>query len=324
MIPGARRAALAALTSLALGVAGLGATPADTASATPAGAATAVTAVTAVAAAAPSPAPAVTARAGGLPGGGRKVFGRDRFLVAYYGTANTATLGVLGESDPDTMHGRLRRAARPFKRPGERLQPVFELIVTVADASPGADGDYNHDILHSLVQRYIDAAHRNGALLVLDVQPGRSDFLTVAKRWEWALQDPWVGLALDPEWRVGPDQVPAQVIGSVSAAEVNAVSGWLDGLTEDGRLPEKVFMVHQFSEGMVRGVKRVEQRGRLAEVLHVDGFGTPAQKRATYARLARPRQFEMGFKLFYDEDSPRLRAGAVRRLRPAVSFVSFQ
>ena len=314
MIPGARRAALAALTTLALAVAGLGATTAGTASAAPSGAA----------AAAPTSPQVAGARTGGLPGGGRKVFGRDRFLVAYYGTANTATLGVLGESDPDTMHGRLLRAARPFKRADDRLQPVYELVVTVADASPGADGDYNHDILHSLVQRYIDAAHRNGALLVLDIQPGRSDFLTVAKRWEWALRDPWVGLALDPEWRVGPDLVPAQVIGSVSAAEVDAVSGWLDGLVRAGRLPEKVFVVHQFSEGMVRGIKRVERRAGLAEVLHVDGFGTPAQKLATYARLARPRQFEMGFKLFYDEDSPRMRAGAVRRIKPAVSFVSFQ
>lgn len=266
----------------------------------------------------------VSTAAPALPGGGTRVFGRQRFLVAYYGTAGTGALGVLGENDPDTMHERLQNAAGPFADGGVRVQPVYELIVTVADAIPGPDGDYSHDILHSRVQEYIDAAQRNKALLVLDLQPGRSDFLTVAKRWEWALEHPWVGLALDPEWRMDGTQVPGQVIGSVHAREVNKVSAWLDGFVADRGLPEKVLMVHQFRESMVGRIRKVKDRDHLAEVQHVDGFGTPAQKRATYAAVARPSQFTMGFKLFYDEDTPRMRAGAVRRLRPAVRFVSFQ
>jgi hypothetical protein len=259
-----------------------------------------------------------------LPGGGRKVFGRNRFLVAYYGTAATGALGVLGETDPDTMHTRLKQAARPFKRKRERIQPVYELIATVADPIPGADGDYNHDVLHSRVQEYIDAAQRNKALLVLDLQPGRSDFATVAKRWEWALQHPWVGLALDPEWRMGPDQVPGQAIGSVRAKEVNGVSQWLDDLTASAGLPQKLFLVHQFQPAMIGRINKVADRRNLAEVQHVDGFGSPAQKQSTYATVARPQQFTMGFKVFYDEDVPRMRAGAVRRALPDVRFVSFQ
>src|SRR3712207_6875689 len=35
---------------------------------------------------------------------------------------------------------------------------------------------------------------------------------------------------------------------------------------------------------------------------HVDGFGTRSEKDATYARVRRPRQFHLGYKLFYDED----------------------
>ena len=81
-----------------------------------------------------------------LPGGGTRVFGRGRFLVAYYGTAGTAALGVLGEAAPDEMHRRLRRAARPFVLEGERIQTVYELIVTVADPIAGPDGDFSHDI----------------------------------------------------------------------------------------------------------------------------------------------------------------------------------
>lgn len=259
-----------------------------------------------------------------LPGGGTRVFGRDRFLVAYYGTAETGALGVLGETEPDEMHRRVLRAARPFRYEGNRVQVVYELIVTIADRAPGPDRDFSHDIARASVQRYIDAADRHDALLLLDLQPGRTDFLTVAKRWAWALRHPWVGLALDPEWRMGPRQVPAGVIGGVRAAEVNRVSGWLDRLTRRERLPEKLFVLHQFRLAMVDGLERVRDRRRLAMVQHADGFGTRREKLATYRLIARPRQFTMGMKLFYDEDVRRFTAADVRRIRPAVRFVSYQ
>jgi hypothetical protein len=259
-----------------------------------------------------------------LPGGGTRVFGHRRFLVAYYGTAGTAVLGVLGEAPPDEIDRRLRRAARPFRLDGERIQPVYELIVTVADAHPGPDGDFSHDIPTDRVREYVKAAHRHRTLVVLDLQPGRSDFLTVAERWAWALKDPWVGLALDPEWRMGPRQVPGRVIGSVPAAEVNQVSKWLADLVAHERLPEKPFLLHQFRASMIREIERVKQREGLAMVQHVDGFGTRAQKLATYHAIARPGQFAMGFKLFYDEDVNRFRPADVRKIRPAVRFVSYQ
>ena len=43
-----------------------------------------------------------------------------------------------------------------------------------------------------------------------------------------------------------------------------------------------------------------------------------------YHAVARPRQFRMGFKLFYDEDVRRMKARDVRAIRPKVRFVSFQ
>jgi hypothetical protein len=279
-------------------------------------------------AAGPVPASASTAEraVSWLPGGGQTVFGKQRFLTAYYGTAGTGSLGVLGETDPDRAFQRISRAGGRFLRGKERLLPVYELIVTVADGEdhPGTDGDHAHDVLHSRVQSYIDAAHRNGALLVLDLQPGRSDFLTVAKRWEWALQDPWVGLALDPEWRVGPAEFPGQTIGSVSAREINRTAGWLARLTRDHGLPEKLFVIHQFTHGMVPDIRKVRHREGLAMVQHIDGFGNPADKMMTYHGVAVPRKFTMGFKIFYDEDVPRMRAGQVRRSLPDVRFVSFQ
>lgn len=259
-----------------------------------------------------------------LPGGRDGVFDGNRFLVAYYGTAGTPSLGVLGETAPEEAEAAVRRAARPFRRSGQPVQPVYELIVTVADAQPGPDGDYSHDIDRADVQRYIDAAHAHGVLLLLDLQPGRSDFLSVAKRWEWALRDPYVGLALDPEWRMGPREVPARTIGRVRAREVNLTSGWLAGLVKRERLPEKLLVLHQFRTDMLPDVERVKARPGLAAVQHVDGFGTRGQKLATYDAVARPRQFTMGMKLFYDEDVRRMGPAAVHAIRPRVRFVSFQ
>lgn len=258
-----------------------------------------------------------------LPLGGRSIY-PGHVLVAYYGTAGTGALGVLGEDTPDRITERLRRAARPFGADGRTVQIVYELIVTVADPHPGADGDYSHDIDPEHVRRYIRAAHRNDALLVLDLQPGRTDFLTVAKRWRWALRDRWVGLALDPEWRMAPGQVPAQTVGQVGAREINRVSKWLNDLAVRRDHPEKVFVVHQFRSDMVIGIDRVRDRKRLAMVQHVDGFGTQRQKLATYHAVAEPDRFRMGFKLFYDEDSGLMTPERVSRIRPRVRFVSYQ
>lgn len=266
------------------------------------------------------PAPVIKA----LPHGATSIFGDGRFLVAYYGTAETGALGVLGETPPDVMQRRVHRAAAPFVRRHQPVQVVYELIVTIADRHAGPDGDFSHDIPRREVQKYIDAAHKREALLLLDVQPGRANFLDAAKRWAWALKDPYVGLAVDPEWRMGRHGVPGTRIGSVDASEVNRVSGWLRDLVARNALPQKLFVLHQFRTDMIDHIGQIEPRRGLVMVQHVDGFGTPGQKRDTFHAVARPRQFLMGFKLFYDEDVHRMSAGDVRRIRPRVRFVSFQ
>lgn len=252
------------------------------------------------------------------------MFAGRRTLVAYYGTAGTGALGVLGEARPDQIMERLTRAARAFERPGRPVQVVYELIVTIADATPGPDGDFNHDIARSEVERYVRAAHRHDALLLLDVQPGRASFVDVAKRWTWALRDPRVGLALDPEWRMTRTEVPGRVIGRVDAAEVNEVSLWLANLTRRERLPQKLFVLHQFRTSMIERIHRIAVRKHLAMVQHVDGFGTGEQKLATYRTVLRPDRFHPGFKLFYDEDVRLMTPARVLAIRPRVRFVSYQ
>ncbi|MFI5935298.1 hypothetical protein [Actinoplanes sp. NPDC051494] len=272
---------------------------------------------------APAPEPSTPAApAQELPQGGTTIFPTYR-VVAYYGTPGSGTLGVLGEGGADAMLPRLRAAAKPFA--GDRkVQPAYELIASVAQASPGEDGDYSRMISMDKIQRYVDQARRNKVLVILDLQPGRGDFLAQAEQLERFLVQPHVGLALDPEWRMPKGKVPGRTIGTVGAAEVDRVSDYVSGLVERHNLPEKLFVLHQFRTSMLPDIAKIQQRPGLAMVQHVDGFGTRSEKDATWERLRRPQQFHLGYKLFYDEDIKRYSAADLLRFKDVPELVSFQ
>jgi hypothetical protein len=250
---------------------------------------------------------------------------RGRLLVAYYGTAGTGAMGVLGSAPiPDVTH-QLRQAARGFaEASGRKVQIVYELIATIADGSPGSDGSYSHDIPRADVQAFLTAARRNHALVVLDLQPGRSDFLTVAKRYAWALKQPNVGMALDPEWRMHGDDVPGQEIGWVGADEVNATAKYVASIARQYRLPQKLFLLHQFVPKSLDQIQDITPEKGLAMVQHVDGYGAEADKLATFHNVARPKQFILGFKLFYQEDVGLMSPSRVVAAVPDVRFISYQ
>jgi hypothetical protein len=270
----------------------------------------------------PTP-PASPSGAPELPLGGRTIFPGHR-VVAFYGTAGYAGLGVLGEADPDSIVPRLRAAAAGFATPDRKLQIAFELIVTVAQRRPGADGAYSKMIDQALIRQYVDAARRHGALLVLDVQPGRADFLTQVKRLRPFLSEPHVGLALDPEWRMAPGQIPGKVTGAVGAAEINAVAAYLSGIVTERNLPQKLLLLHQFKAAMIPDIAAVAPQRGLAIVHHLDGFGTRGEKAATFNRLYRPGRFHLGYKLFYDEDVGIYTPAEVLAFQHVPDYVSYQ
>ncbi len=248
-----------------------------------------------------------------------------KLLVAYYGTAGTGSLGVLGDGSIPDVTARLRAAAAPFAAAsGKKVQIVYELIATVADRYPGPDGSYSHDLPRSEVEAYLAAARRNHALLVLDLQPGRDTFPAVAKRYAWALKEPDVGVALDPEWRMGPTEIPGHVFGSVSAAEVNETADYVAGIARANRLPQKVFIIHQFTPSMVSHISRIHPVKGLAMVQHIDGWGGRSDKLATYHSVARPQQFVIGFKLFYRQDQDMFSPRELLHAVPRTQFISYQ
>lgn len=270
----------------------------------------------------PSPAPPPPPE---LPRGGRTIFPAN-FVVMHYGTAGTGALGVLGEGTPEQAAVRLEAAAAPFGvASGRPVLPAFEFITTVASDKPDDDGDYSVAVDPSLVQKYYDVARANKMLFVMDFQPGRADFLDQVKRYESFLRQPDVGIALDPEWKLTPTQRPNRQVGTTTAAPVNAVSDYLARLVAENNLPEKLFIVHQFQKRQIPDRAAIVDRPGLATVLHVDGFGTQADKFATYAVLASTTgQFVNGFKLFLDEDTDLLTPAEVVAMRPMPELVSYQ
>ncbi|MGH8925041.1 MAG: hypothetical protein ACRDWA_10450, partial [Acidimicrobiia bacterium] len=158
-----------------------------------------------------------------LPGGGLTMF-PGRRLVALYGNPTTSALGVLGEQGPEEAVARATEIAKGYEADGTPILLAFEIIATVASAGATADGNYSEEMGLDILRPWIEVAAAQGAYVILDLQPGRTDFLTQAKFYEELLRLPHVGLALDPEWRLEPDQVHLRQIGSVAAAEVNLVS----------------------------------------------------------------------------------------------------
>jgi hypothetical protein len=259
-----------------------------------------------------------------LPGGGRRLI-PDYRVVAYYGAPQDEELGALGIGTPDRAARRLKRQARPYARKTRPVMPALELITVLAHAAPGEDGMYRARQTDAVIRRYLRAARRHDALLILDIQPGRADFFTEATRLRKWLKEPDVGLALDPEWRVGPDELPGRVIGRVSSREVNATSAWLDQLTRRHDLPEKLFVIHQFTDEMIDEAN-LKPRENLAMVLNVDGFGGQEIKKSKYAAFAKttPETMHPGYKLFYREDTDLMTPAQVMRMRPRPDLVVYE
>ncbi|MGY2899783.1 ABC-type sugar transport system substrate-binding protein [Curtobacterium sp. PvP017] len=262
-----------------------------------------------------------------LRNGGQRPFDGHRY-VALYGAPGSPALGVLGEQGPEATVRRAEQVAKPYRAESDELvTPAMEVIATVAAGDAGADGDYSTELPVSTLEPYVDAAHDADMPVIIDLQPGRSDFLSQAKKYESLLQKPGVWLALDPEWRLTKDQVPLQQIGSVSASEVNEVSSWLAALVRKEGLPPKALVLHQFRLSMIQDRSALETHPELDMLVHVDGQGSQPDKQATWKALHQgaPEGLHWGWKNFYDEDTPMLTPGqTMSEVSPTPSLVTYQ
>lgn len=262
-----------------------------------------------------------------LPGGGQVLF-PGRRMVALYGTPGTSALGLLGEQDLPGSIARAQGMAAEYQAlTSDVVVPAFEIIVTIASAGAGDDGNYSNELPVESFVPWIEAARDAGVYVVLDLQPGRTDFVTQAKLYEQLLLYPNVGLALDPEWRLLPHQVHLKQIGSVHIDEVNAVGDYLAALTRDNALPQKLFVLHQFSHRMIQSRELLDTSHReLAVMIHVDGQGSQPAKAGTWTslRAGTPPGIAWGWKNFIDEDVPMLTPQQTYQVQPVPELVTYQ
>jgi hypothetical protein len=250
-----------------------------------------------------------------------------RRIVAFYGHPVAASMGVLGNPDREAMLAGLRHQAAQYAAadPSRPVMPALELVAIIAHRNPGSDAAYRTRAASDLLDTWAAFAAREDALLILDVQPGRSPCAE-----EIAALRPWlrlshVHLALDPEWAMGEDGVPGAGEGCLTASQIQAAQEFLADLVTTEGLPPKLLIVHQFKQSMIVDKASLRPVPGVQLVIDVDGHGDPRIKSEIYQALLHGQRVGFaGIKLFYRQDEPMLTPEQVLTLTPPPDLVVYQ
>lgn len=262
-----------------------------------------------------------------LPRGGRALFPRYR-LAGWCGAPSARTLGELGLGNLDTKADEMVAAVAPYAD-GRTVLPVLELIAVVVQGSPGRSGLWRSRQPDAVVDSWLQAARDHKALLLLNIQPGRSTFMAEVKAYGEYLREPDVGIALDPEWAMGPGQVPGHAYGHTDGETIDDVAAYLSSIVTANALPEKALVYHQVARSVVRRPAAINSHDGVQIIRSVDGIGSPAQKISTWKGIGRQHNpaVRPGFKLFFTEDREHSRLmtpAEVLALSPRPEYVLYE
>jgi hypothetical protein len=248
-------------------------------------------------------------------------------ILSYYGFPGEERMGILGEHGMEDLLTILRDQLAEYEAV-DSSRPwllAFEVITSVAQRDPGADGDYLAYISREVLQEYVDFTAENDLLLILDMQFGRKTVEEEVNAVRDFLLYPHVHLALDPEFAVSEGEVPGEVLGTIDAADVRIAQDMLAEIVQENNLPPKILVVHQFNLYSISNRDQIEQIPNVQFVLEVDGWGDPEAKRETYNVVGGAVQHEYyGFKLWYRQDVPLMTPAEVMALEPAPDLVIYQ
>ena len=250
-------------------------------------------------------------------------------IIAYYGNPLSKRMGVLGEYEPEHMLSMLDAEVKAWTLadPSTPVQPALHLIAVVAQAGPGSDGMYRARMPDELIERVASWAARRNALVFLDIQVGKSTLTQELPRLEKFLSRPNFHLGIDPEFSMKNGGIPGKKIGTYDAEDVNYASRFLQELVTRHKIPPKVLVVHRFTRKGVTNTPKIKLDPRVQVVMHMDGFGPPRLKRATFRSWikAEPVQF-VGWKQFYKSrnDNPRTTIAEILRLYPRPLYIQYQ
>jgi len=253
-------------------------------------------------------------------------------IVAYYGNFYSKGMGVLGEYPPSTVIAMLKTTAAVWTTadPTTPVIPAIQYIAVVAQGSPGKDGKYRFRMPDDQIDQALAMANQVQGLLFLDVQVGKSTLPSELPELEKYLKLPQVHLAIDPEFSMKYGNPPGTVIGTFDASDVNYAAHYLATLVQGNHLPPKILVVHRFTPEMVTNYKKIQPLPEVEIVMDMDGWGSQAKKKNTYARVIYPEPVQFtGIKLFYKNDlkppsTGMLTPKEVLKLTPAPIYIQYQ
>jgi hypothetical protein len=114
---------------------------------------------------------------------------------------------------------------------------------------------------------------------------------------------------------------------TAAAVFVAAAAVGIGTLTAQYRLPQRLLVLHQFRPSMIRDESRLDTRhDDLAILIHMDGQGTPVDKRQTWDAITRaaPAGVFFGWKNFYAKDHPTMSPQQTVATDPHLSMISYQ
>ncbi len=234
-------------------------------------------------------------------------------IVAYYGRPGVSSLGVLGQHSPQELAVLVKKKAAEYAAitKNTKVIPAFDIIYDMAAGAPGPDGSYTIGLSHEKIEPYIQMAENEGFMVFLEMQLGNSSPLSSIKKVLKYLKYKNVHLAIDPEFEVlGLGKAPGKVIGHIMGEDVNQVQNAMsEYMKANGITENKKLIVHMFTHKMVQNKAAVRNYPGIDLIMNLDGHGSPQLKVNTYNGLytdAAHAKVDGGFKLFFQEDKPRM------------------
>ncbi|MEA3417961.1 MAG: hypothetical protein U9Q90_01085 [Campylobacterota bacterium] len=238
---------------------------------------------------------------------------KNEMIVAYYGRPGVKSLGVLGQHSLESIIPIIKAKANEYKKASgnQNVVPGFDIIYGLAAADPGRKKDYVIPLSSKKLMPYINAANKHGFAVFIDLQLGKMTPVQAIQPVLEYLKYDNVHLAIDPEFEVyGLNVRPGKVIGSITGKEINQVQAAMtDYLSKNGIKEKKILIVHMFRHTMVTNKNDLKKYDKIDLVFNLDGHGSPKLKVDIYNNIYTKRtsnEVAGGFKLFFDEDKPRL------------------
>jgi hypothetical protein len=248
-------------------------------------------------------------------------------IVAYYGSPRTPGMGILGQHEPEQVARLLLERARLFDElNGETgVLPVLHIVSAVAQPQPNADGTFIRYVDDRTIRRFIDLGRREGFATILDLQIGGGQPLAEVEKIAPYLLEPDVFVALDPEFALRGPYKPGEAVGSIDAADINAVQHYLAEFSRTNGLPPKVLVVHQFQAEMITNPDAIERVAGVDLVIDMDGYGPADIKAVKYQRFGgAPYAPHGGIKLFLEHEFDLLSEAAILALQPPPAFIVYR